>query len=736
MKNKNSRSRHIILFIVLLLVIIGTCLLVVFGIGKTGTGSAKNIKLGLDLRGGVSITYEIQNEKFSQTDLDDTIHKLQLRVQNFSTESDVYAVGKDRITVDIPGETDTKTVLDNLGKPGSLEFVTYTGVEDDPSTEEDESIKIWLDGEDIKDAQPTTQKDQTTNATENVVQLTLTEDGSKKFEEATSANIGNPIYIIYDGEVISAPTVQTVISGNSAVITGMGSYDEASQLASTIRIGSLKLELQEVNSNVVSARLGDNALNSSILAGLIGLLLIMLFMIWVYRVPGIAAAIALIFHTALELLFLNAFDLTLTLPGIAGIILSVGMSVDANVIVYARMREEITAGKNIQTAIHDGFKKASSAIIDGNITIFVASLILIWKGSGTVVGFGQTLAIGIVLSVFTAMVISRIMANQLYYIGFKDIKFYGKHKARKTINFVKHKAIFFAIAIIFALSGLVTMGIYHAGGKNSLNYSVEFQGGTSTTVDFAKEYSIDEFNDEIKPVIADIIGDNDIQGQKVTGTNKLVIKTKDIDAAKRAEIKSTLIDQFGADENSFETVYISSSVSNEMLKDALIAVIIVVIFMLLYIWFRFKNIRFASSAVLALIHDILVVLAFYAIFRTSVGNSFIACMLTILGYCINSTIVIFDRIRENLKKPGLREDLANTVNVSITQTLTRSIYSSFTTFLCMAVLYIMGVEAIKEFAMPIMVGIVAGAFSSVLVTGPLYYAMGRKSKKEEVRTKS
>lgn len=726
-----KKGKSIVLFICAILVTAAISLLVIFGAGKTHTGSAGNIKLGLDLKGGVSITYQILDKEFSDTDFDDTLYKLQLRVANFSTESDVYKEGSDRITVDIPGETDTKKVLEELGQPGSLEFVTFTDAEDDPATEENESMKIWLSGDDIKEAKAGTQQNSKTSATDYVVQLTLTDEGSKKFEEATTANLGSAIYIIYDDAVISSPTVNSVISGGQAVIEGMESYEAADKLASTIRIGSLKLELEELSSQVVSAKLGDDALSSSIYAGGVALLIIMLFMIFVYRIPGVAAAVALVLHTALELLFLNAFDMTLTLPGIAGIILSVGMSVDANVIVYARMREEIIAGKQIKTAIKDGFRKAASAILDGNIVAFVVSLILIWKGSGSVKGFGQTLAIGIALSVFTALVISRLLAHLLYNMGFKDIKYYGHHKARKTINFVSKKAVVFAIAVLLPLTGVIAMIANGSIGNGPLNYSVEFEGGTSTTIDFNQEYSIDDFNDKIKPVIADIIDSEDIQGQKINDTNQLVIKTVDIDADKRAELKTALIDQFGAVEDSFETVYISSSISHEMLQDAFMAVAIGVVFMLIYIWFRFKDIWYASSAILALIHDVFVVVAFYAIFRTAVGNTFIACLLTILGYCINSTIVIFDRIRENLKKPGLKDNLKETVNVSITQTLTRSIYSSLTTFISIFVLYIMGVESIKDFALPIMVGIVAGVFSSVCVTGPLYYVMAKNKFKKQ-----
>ncbi len=441
------------------------------------------------------------------------------------------------------------------------------------------------------------------------------------------------------------------------------------------------------------------------------------------------SGIALALYTILELLVLNGFDLTLTLPGIAGIILSIGMAVDANVIIYARIKEELAQGKTTESAIKVGFKKATSAIVDGNITTFIAALVLMWKGTGPVQGFATTLAIGIVLSMITAMVVSRVLVFLFYNMGFKDKKFYGVQKERKTIDFLSKKAIWFSISVICILAGAAGV-VYHSINEDgAFNYSIEFKGGTATTLEFPEDISIDEFNDKIKPELADIIGSNDIQGQKETGSNKYTIKTPVIkEAETREAFKKKLIDDFGAMEDSFEETNISSSVSKEMQSDAIIAVTLATLCMLIYIWFRFKNLKFAGSAVIALIHDVLIVLGFYALSRTTVGTTFIACMLTIVGYSINATIVIFDRIRENLaeKVNSKKVDLKEIVNASITQTLTRSIYTSFTTFVMVFVLFILGVSSIREFALPIMVGILAGGYSSVFITGSLWYVMSKK----------
>ena len=692
------------------------------GFGPTGTGAAKNITLGLDLSGGVSITYEAVGDTApSAEDMSDTIYKLQQRVEDYSTEAQVYQEGDNRINIEIPGVSDANAILEELGKPGSLEFQLEDGT-------------VVVDGSQVISAEAGVQQDELKN-NENVVQLSFDSEGAAAFAEATENNIGNPIYIVYDGEIISAPTVQSAITDGSAVITGMGSADEAEKLASSIRIGSLSLELRELRSNVVGAQLGERAISTSLKAGAIGLVLVCIFMMIVYLLPGVVASISLLLYTALMLVMLNAFDITLTLPGIAGIILGIGMAVDANVIIYARIREEIAAGRSVKGAIDTGFKKAMSAILDGNITTLIAAIVLGMMGSGSVKGFAYTLAMSIILSMFSALVISRLLTNALFALGFKDEKYYGKARETKTINFLGHKKVFFAVSIVLILVGPVSMLIFNQSTGKALNYSLEFMGGTSTSVAFNEDFSIEEIDEKVKPVVQEVTGDANIQATKVTGSNEVIIKTRELSLDERNELNSKLAENFGVDETTITAESISSTVSNEMRKDAFVAVIVAAILMLLYIWLRFKDIRFGASAVLALMHDVLIVLAFYAVSRISVGNTFIACMLTIVGYSINATIVIFDRIRENLSTTKKKSDeaVAEVVNLSITQTLTRSIYTSLTTFVTVAVLFILGVASIREFAAPLMVGIVVGGYSSVCVTGALWYIMRTKLKRKTKR---
>ena len=712
------KKKQGILVLILTVIVVGfLAFTTAVGFGPAGIGAAKNIKTGLDLAGGVSITYQVKGDAPSQEDMDDTIYKLQKRVEGYSEEAQVYQEGDDRINVEIPGAKDANKILEELGKPGSLEF-------------QDESGETVLDGSDIADAKGAVTEDQVTGQKQYIVSLKLTKEGTKKFAEATEANLGKQIAIVYDGETISAPTVQTVISDGQAQITGQESIEEANELASVIRIGSLKLELTELRSKVVGAQLGEDAIKTSLLAGGIGLALVAIFMMIVYALPGVVAAISLAIYTGLELVMLNAFDLTLTLPGIAGIILSIGMAVDANVIIYARIREEISAGKSVRSAIKIGFQKAMSAIVDGNITTLISAAVLGGLGSGSVKGFAMTLALGIVLSMFTSLVISRLLVNALYAVGFKAEKFYGRQKERKAIDFVGKRKIFFMISIILILLAPVGMGIFAAKDGKALNYSLDFMGGTSTNVTFNEDLTLAEIDKEVKPIFKEVTGDADIQASKVAGGNEVVFKTRSLSLDEREKLNQKLVEKFDVDANEITAENISSTVSAEMRRDAFVAVVIATIGMLLYIWFRFKDIRFASSAVLALVHDVLVVLAFYALARISVGNTFIACMLTIVGYSINATIVIFDRIRENMRNMGKKADLAEVVNVSITQTLTRSIYTSFTTFITIFVLFVLGVPSIREFALPIMVGIICGAYSSVCVTGPLWYTLKTKFHKK------
>ena len=688
--------------------------------GTAAKDNEKGIKLGLDLAGGVSITYQVKGDETpSAEDMKDTVYKLQKRVETYSTEAEVYQVGDNRISVEIPGVSDANSILEELGTPGTLEFKTTEG-------------ETFMTGEMVADAQAATDTSKTSSS-KYVVQLKLTSEGAKIFSEKTGEYLNKVLPIYYDGECISYPTVQNQITNGEAVISGMKSYEDAEALASQIRSGALKLELEELQSEVVGAKLGSQAIKTSIIAAIIGLLIIIAFMLIAYRIPGLAASIALLIYTGIVLAILHLYHITLTLPGIAGIILSIGMAVDANVIIFARIREEIAAGHSVAQSIDIGFKKAFSAIFDGNITTLIAAAVLGLRGSGTVKGFAATLAIGIVFSMFTALVISRWLVKALYGLGFQDKKFYGEKKERKSINFLGKRGLFFGISLAVIVAGFVGMGAHKAGNGQPLNFSMEFKGGTATTVAFDKDYTIEEIDEQIVPYIEEVTGDANVQTQKVADSNSIIIKTRTLNLDEREKLATAMEDNFGVQENDITSTNISSTISSEMRSDAIVAVIIATICMLIYIWIRFKDIRFASSAVIALVHDVLVVLAFYALSQTSVGSTFIACMLTLVGYSINATIVIFDRIRENLAlESGRRDtDLKEVVNKSITQTLSRSINTSLTTFIMVFVLFILGVSSIREFAGPLMVGVICGGYSSVCITGALWYVFKTRFSKKK-----
>ena len=751
---KKSKGIISLILTVVLIALLGFTTVV--GFGKGQTGAAKNIKLGLDLEGGVSITYQVKGETPSAEDMSDTIYKLQKRVEQYSTEATVYQEGDDRISIEIPGVTDANEILSELGQPGSLYFIKEKDSDGNPNygldtsghyvlaksmDELKEEGSVVLTGTDIKSAKSGSYQDSTTGANENVVQLSMTKEGTEKFAEATKAakEAKETIAIYYDGELISVPSVNAEITDGQAIIEGNMSYEEAEQLASTIRIGGLSVELEEIRSNVVGAQLGEEAISTSLMAGAIGLAIVFVFMCVVYLLPGLASSLALVIYTGLILVLLNAFDITLTLPGIAGIILGIGMAVDANVIIFARVKEELTAGKSVKSALNAGFHKAMSAILDGNITTLIAAAVLWLKGSGTVKGFAQTLALGIVVSMFTALVITRMIVYAFYAVGIRNTKLYGRIKEeRAPIDFLGKRKIFFAVSVAVILIGFVFMGVNAGTGKGALNYSLEFKGGTSTNVTFDKAYTLKEIDETMIPDLEKVTDDPNIQVQTVANSNQVIFKTQTLDLEKREAFAKYMADEFGVEEKDITTENISSTVSSEMRVDAIIAVAIATVFMLLYIWLRFKDIRFATSAVVALIHDVLVVLAFYVIARISVGNTFIACMLTIVGYSINATIVIFDRIREEMKTKKRGEELDVLVNRCITRTLTRSIYTSLTTFVMVAVLFIIGVSSIKEFALPLMVGIICGAYSSVCITGALWYVMktkiGKKAEPAKVGT--
>lgn len=706
----NKKSKAILKLIVVLVLTGAFCVL--------GYLNAKNIKLGLDLNGGVSITYQTVDENPTKEQMSDTVYKLQLKAQGYSDEAQVYQEGKNRINIDIPGATDANAILEELGEPGTLEFA-------------DENGNVLLTGDDVKTA--TAGMTNENNKKEYVIELNFTEAGAKKFAEATKNNVGKRIFIIYNNDVISSPNVKEAINGGQASISPIESYEEANNIASTIRIGALPVKLTELRSNVIGATLGVEAISTSLKAAAIGIALVILFMLFVYRLPGLASSIALVLYVGLEIVLLQAFEVTLTLPGIAGVILSIGMAVDANVIIFTRVKEELGNGKATDKAIKAGFEKALSAILDGNITTLIAAAVLYLRGTGTVRSFATTLAIGIVVSLITALFVTRALLNAFYEFGAENPKLYGVKKETKIINFIRFRKVAYSLSALVIVFGFVMLFMNKKNTGYVFNYDLDFRGGSSTTITFDKDMSMAEIDEKVIPLFREATGGNaSAQAAKVAGTNEVIVKTRTMTTEERTKLYNSIQDKFSIKEDKIVTENISGAVSREMKVDAVWALAIAIFCMLIYIWVRFRDIKFASASVLALAHDVLVTVTFYAALRWAVGSNFIACILTIVGYSINATIVVFDRIRENIQNGNVKKKgLDFAVNEAISNTLTRSINTSLTTFISVFCLYLFGVSSIRDFSMPLMVGIVSGAWSSVCIAGPLWYDFVNFSKKRK-----
>lgn len=714
-----------VLAILFVLIIAAGWYLTIFGAGPVQP-LKERIKLGLDIKGGVYVVME------AKTDLDgeelrkameQTQAVIEERVNQLGLAEPVVTIeGEKRIRVELPGAEDAQEAINQIGQTAQLQFALADG-------------RIVLDGGNVKDAYATTDDKSAGYA----VALEFDRKGSDLFYEATStAYSGNvtsavdgvfndAIMILLDGQIISAPRVQNgpISGGNCTITGGAGGFtqEEASGLSALIRGGALPLELEEVNSSVQSAKIGYNALEMSVYAGLAGLALILLIMLAAYRGMGIAADLALMFYVVIVLNIMVLMGSVLTLPGIAGIILSVGMAVDANVVIFSRIREEIMAGKTVRVAVNTGFKRAMTTVTDSQVTTLIAAVILYEVGTSAVKGFAWTFMIGIIVSLFTAVVIT-----QLYVSLMADSKRMGKKSffginadnqasfcIKKELHFIKHRKKFYLLSIIILVAGLAF------GIARGLNYGIDFTGGTMIQMDMGKKVAISEVEDAIAPykLKPEII----YSGDK---NEEVVIRTiESLDSDERTEVVGAINKAFGTtEEDVIAEELFGPSVGKELRNNAILAIVIAAACMLVYIRFRFSQWKFGGAALLGVLHDVLIVIAFYAIFNITVNNPFIAGILTVVGYSINDTIVIFDRIRENLKymKKGNMEEM---IDSSITQTLGRSLMTSITTLIVMVPLLIMAGDVIREFVLPLMVGIIAGAYSSIGICSPLYYGFSK-----------
>ncbi|MFV0441640.1 MAG: protein translocase subunit SecD [Lachnospirales bacterium] len=670
--------------------------------------SMSDIKLGLDLQGGVSIIYQPDIESPTAEDMNSAVRLLRGRLDDDGyTDAEVAIVGADRISVQIPGVDDPDEAIKELAVAGQLSFMDATG-------------NVYLTGTDVKNASAQQTKD-SNGIAQTVVQLEFTDEGKEKFANATESLIGSQLLICLDDEILSAPNVSERIYSNSAIITGSFTFEEANELAELINAGALPFRLNVISDNIVGAKLGIDALDTSLTAGLIGLCLVVLFMIFAYRFFGVIASVALAMFIFLEILCINVLNITLTLPGIAGIILTIGMAVDANIIIFERIKEDIKENKTLRVAVKSGFSRAFPAILDGNITTLLAALILYTVGDGPIKGFAQTLSIGIVLSMFTALVVTRTMINSFIIAGMKNTKYFGTLAIKDKIYDIigKRKRVFISSAVV--LIAFLSFGIFnYATGSGLFNYDIEFSGGTAVTIDIGQDF----VNSDITDIVKETTGETNVQIQKIVGSDEVTVKLKEIDQDTRIAMVDAILENYGlTDESVIDISSISATVSTEMRNSAVLAVILSTIAILIYVSFRFKNLNTGISAILALVHDAMLVLMFYMAFRIPLNYSFIAVMLTVIGYSINSTIVIFDRVRENknaIEMEGLEVDSVKLINESVSQTLNRSLFTSITTLITVVVLYVLGVSSIREFALPIIFGVLVGTYSSVCISGNLW----------------
>lgn len=729
----NLKVRRILSLLILVIVLFGWYVSV-FGIGQYK--SIKDaLKFGLDINGGVYVVMEAQTDlkgKELRGVMEQTKEVLNNRVNAMGiSESTVVIEGKNRLRVEMPGVKDAEAAIDQIGKTAQLRFILADGSE-------------VLTGNMVKDA--SISPDSQNGGYK--INLKFDRKGSKLFEEGTAKALSNTvkptiqgmqanqIAIVLDDKVVTNPRVQQVISNGSCEITsGAGGYDkdEASTTAALIRGGALPVSLKEISSSVQTATIGEDALEKSVIAGIIGIGLVFLIMIVCYRLLGVVASISLLLYVLLVLWSMSAMGGVLTLPGIAGIILSIGMAVDANVIIFSRIKEEIHAGKTFRVAIDQGFKHALTTVLDAQITTLIATVVLYEIGSTVVKGFALTLMIGIVISIFTAVIITQIFVGLLANskkLSLNAILGIPKDRESKTFADVKLKLlekrkIFYVISASVIIIGLVF------GIVRGYNYGIDFTGGTMLEFDMGKKTSSQEIEKALDKY--DLDPQIVFSGEK---GDRVVIKTiKALENKERSKIVNTMKEEFNLkDESVLASEQFGPTIGKELKTNAVKSIAFAAVGMLIYIIFRFKSWKYGVSSIVGVLHDVLVMLAFYAIFGVTINNPFIAGILTVVGYSINDTIVIFDRIREN-RHFYRKKHLIDVLNFSVAQTLDRSIVTSLTTIVCMIPLFIMVSASIREFVLPLMIGVIVGTYSSIFLCSPLLYEFAKNEDKSTYVTK-
>ena len=690
------------------------------------------IRLGLDLVGGSRIVYEAEiPDGYNQANLADDMNSVQKVIRQRLTdkgftEATVTLTGDNRVTVEIPQITNPEEAVQTLGTTAQLTFIDADG-------------KEWLTGSDIKKATYGYGRPTGNEVTDvHYVQVQFTSEGQKKFAEATG-NIAartdgtNIMAIVMDNQVISSPSVSSQIDSDSCVISGSFTRDSASELADLINAGQIPFSLKQVELRSVGPQLGADAMRTSLIAGAIGIVLVMLFMLIVYRIPGLVASIALCFYMVLEALIFSLVRVNLSLPGIAGIILSIGMAVDANVIIFERVKEELKNGKTVKSAIDSGFKRAFTAILDSNITTLIACAVLFFLGTGTIVGFATTLGIGVIVSMFTALTVTHFLLNRMVDFRIRNPKAYGlrdREAGKQRFAILKNFKIFGGISALLVVTGLVAL-ILLPFGKNLFNLSIDFAGGTEMEFNMHTEVTQD-VQTEVSGLFKDATG---VDASSVTssgdGNEDVLIRSTSITSEQRAAVIDKMLEKYSlADTDILNNNDVSASIGSDLQRSAVICSVLAIVLMMLYITFRFEMTS-GMAAVCCLMHDLLIMLSVYVWLQIPLDSNFIAAALTILGYSINASIIVFDRVRENLRT-ARREDFASVAERSVWQTMGRTINTTLTTLFTIDMVFILGVPSLKQFTLPLIVGILAGGWSSVLLSCSLWNVFRKKFRKKRI----
>lgn len=694
------------------------------------------IRLGLDLVGGSRIVYEAQiPDGYDMSNLADDMNSVQKVIRQRLTdkgftEATVTLTGDNRVTVEIPQITNPEEAVQTLGTTAQLLFMDADG-------------KEWLTGEDIAKASYGYGKPTGTEVTdEHYVQVQFTSEGREKFAEATAsvaarstANGGdgmNQLFIVMDDQVISYPSVSEKIDNDSCVISGSFTRESAQELADLINAGQIPFSLTQVELRSVGPQLGADAMRTSLIAGAIGVLLVCLFMLIVYRIPGLVACLALGFYIVIEALIFSLIRVNLSLPGIAGIILSIGMAVDANVVIFERIKEELRAGKTVKSAIESGFKRAFTAILDSNVTTLIAAAVLFFLGTGTIVGFATTLGIGVIVSMFTALTVTHFLLNRMVDFHIRSPKAYGlnDHALRPRFAVLKNFKIFGGISILLVLTGLVSL-ILLPFGQNFFNLSIDFAGGTE--MEFAMHQAVDQnLQTEIGDLFKEVTG-TEASSVTSSGDNNenVLIRSTSIDSQKREAVIEKMTETYGLTEDDiYNNNDVSASVGSDLQRAAFLCAIVAIVLMLIYITIRFE-LTSGLAAIVCLVHDLLIMLSVYVWLQIPLDTNFIAAALTIFGYSINASIIVFDRVRENLRT-ARKEPFEAVAERSVWQTMGRTINTSLTTLFTVGMIYILGVPSLKQFTLPLIVGILAGAWSSIMLSSSLWGFFRKKFRKKRI----